>query len=392
MTRWEKKALQVIEKHKFAFAIAIVTILSFAIRICLLDFISGDMGEFLLPWYQEIKDAGGLLGLNRRVGNYNIIYQFVIALLTYLPIDPVWGYKLFSVIFDYLLAVLVAFIVYDLCKNKEGDRKALFAYTMVLFSPLVIMNSSLWGQCDSIYTFFCIYAVWAYIKEKRTVSFVLLGVAFAFKLQTLFILPLFVFLYIYKKNISIFHFLIMPVILIISSIPGLVMGRGIKECFRIYISQTYYYKVMWNNYPSAWCILAVGNTDAFYNLMKLPAIILALVVLGLLIYYWWSNQVVISKKTIIYMAFLVCYTCILFLPAMHERYGFIYEILGIVITFLIPQTIVLLVGLQLIILPLYSQFLFGPLIHLPLLGVVNIMIYILYLFVLNKKICEETTG
>lgn len=392
MTQWEKKVVMAIEKHKFIVAMAIVTILSAVIRFSLLDFVSGDMGDFLLPWYQEIRDAGGLLGLDRRVGNYNILYQFVIALMTYLPINPVWGYKLFSIIFDYLLAILIAFIVYDLCKNKDGDRNALIAYTMVLFSPLVIMNSSLWGQCDSIYTFFCIFSVWAYIKDNRIVSFVLLGVAFAFKLQTFFILPLFVFLYFYKKNISILHFFIMPVILMVSSIPGLIMGRGIKECFRIYISQTDYYKVMWVNYPSAWCILAVGNTDAFYNLMKVPAIILALVILGILVYYWWSKQIVVSKKTIIYMAFLICYTCILFLPSMHERYGFIYEILGIVIVFLVPQTIVLLAGLQLIILPLYSQFLFGPLIHLPLLGVANVTIYILYLLLLNKKICEETTG
>ena len=241
--------------------------------------------------------------------------------MTYVSIDPVWGYKIFSIIFDFLLAGIIGVIVYDCCMNFK-EIKAIIAYVAVLFSPLVIMNSSLWGQCDAIYTFFCVFAVWAYMKERENLAFILLGISFAFKLQTLFILPLFVFIYVYKKNISIFHFMIIPIMLLVSSIPGLIMGRRIKECFRIYISQTDYYKVMWVNYPSAWCILSVGNTEEFYDLMKMPAIILTLVVLGVLVLYWWNKKIAITKENVIILKSIL--VGLIFLPFF--MFKFLYKL------------------------------------------------------------------
>ena len=63
MTILEKKFITYVEKYLLPIAVIVMTILALAIRVCLFDFVSGDMGDFMLPWYNEIKEAGGVWAL-----------------------------------------------------------------------------------------------------------------------------------------------------------------------------------------------------------------------------------------------------------------------------------------------------------------------------------------
>lgn len=67
----EKKALMWLEKHLLPFFVVFVVLLGLGIRFALREVESIDSHNFLLPWYDEIKDAGGLWGLGGQVGNYN---------------------------------------------------------------------------------------------------------------------------------------------------------------------------------------------------------------------------------------------------------------------------------------------------------------------------------
>ena len=52
----------------------------------------------------EISRGGGLASLRHQTGNYNVLYQTAIALMTYLPMNPLTKYKALSILFDYVLA------------------------------------------------------------------------------------------------------------------------------------------------------------------------------------------------------------------------------------------------------------------------------------------------
>ena len=74
----------------------------------------------------------------------------------------------------------------------------------------------------------------------------------------------------------------------------------------------------------------------------------------------------------------------MFLPGMHERYGFMYEILAIVIAFLIPKTIiptVLLLSLSLI--TYGSNLIYNLEIH-PVMGIANFAVYLVYIYLFYK--------
>ena len=106
-----------------------------------------------------------------------------------------------------------------------------------------------------------------------------LGIAFAFKMQTIFIFPFIICFYIYKKQFSIFELLITVFTFWISGIGAFVQGRSLLDPFRIYANQTGTYQYMHVNFPSFW--MFVGND---YEWLKTAAIVMAAGICGMGLY------------------------------------------------------------------------------------------------------------
>lgn len=371
----EKKTLMWLEKHLLPFFVVFVVLLGLGIRFALREVESIDSHNFLLPWYDEIKEAGGLWGLGGQVGNYNMPYQTLIALLTYLPVKPLYAYKILSCCFDYLLAAGVMLCVFSLTKSRW---KAVFAFSGVVLSPVVFLNSAAWGQCDSIFTAFLVLSLLMLCRERYIPSFVLLGLAFAFKLQAVFLLPFYLFVYFVKKRFSLLHFLLIPAVMLAASLPNILMGRNPLDVFTLYAYQTGTWQRMYMNYPSFWALLS-GDSAANYDLLRPVAIALTLGLLAGLMAYWVYKKVDLTPDAMLRAAFLLAYTCVLFLPAMHERYGYVYEILAIILAFRDKKTIPLMLGLMALSSLTYGHYLFKTSPSLMLLAAINLLIYAGYL-------------
>ena len=111
----------------------------------------------------------------------------LLALSTYVPIDPLVSVKIISCAFDVLLA-LMAFRLVALA--RPGSRwLPVIAGAMVLGLPTVIMNSAAWGQCDAIYSSLGLAALYLLITGRAVAAWALSGLSLAFKLQAVFLLP-----------------------------------------------------------------------------------------------------------------------------------------------------------------------------------------------------------
>ena len=382
----EKQVLEWIEKNVVIIALVISVIASIVIRINLKDFSSSDFELALHPWFQYYQ-ANGIEGLKTGIGDYTKFYQFLIWGFTKIPVNDLYQYKILSAIFDYALAALVAYFVYQYCgKNKNN---AILSAIIVVMSPLVLLNSGAWAQCDSMYVICCLAALVALIKEKNLLAFVMLGIGFTIKIQMIFIIPFIVLYYVIKKKFSIIYFAIIPAIMMLSTLPAIIMGASPFTIFSDYTSQAEKFTKMTLNYPSFWQILNDGQTVDSLDTMKLMAIITTVVVLGIQMLYWINKKAEFTSKNMVLMAFLLSYEMVLFLPLMHERYGFLYEILALIIIFYNKKTIPLAIGLILLSMQTYGCFLFDAYVNLQLISVFNMVIFVAYLVILNRMILGE---
>lgn len=386
MLKVERKLLEWADRHLQIIVLAAFCLLGLLVRFPLRGHLSGDAYYFLLPWYDQIKANG----LSQQVGDYNLLYQALIALMTHLPLKPLYTYKLLSILFDYVLAAAAGVLTASVVKSDKL-WKGTIAFGLVLFSPLVVLNSAAWAQCDAIYASFAILSVLALLKHCHVTAMILLGLSFTFKLQAVFLLPMFLFVYYTRRKFSAVLFLIIPLTMCAASLPSVFFGRDLSDVFLIYFKQTSSYPYMAMNYPSAWLLLVNGMSPSAYNLLRLPSMIFTVIVLAMLMLYWLRKKTAPEGLNMLMMAFLLCYACVLFLPSMHERYGFIYEVLAIILAVRIPKTAPLCAGLIGISTCTYGIYLFKwESISLNTLAVLNLALFIAYVWMLLRKMNENS--
>lgn len=361
----ENKIMEFIERNKLVVFFIMITVITVVARFLLLKFQSRDYTIFLEKWFNELKQYGGVKALKRDIGNYNAPYLTIMAFLTYLPIKSLYSIKLVSIIFDYVLALGVAKIALIIFKdNKNKNIYSLILYGVVLMYPTVILNSACWGQADSIYTAFVVWAIAFLMQEKYLKSFVFLGLAFAFKLQFIFILPLYLLVYISNRKFSILGLLIIPLVNFIMCMPAIIFGKSISSCMRVYINQAGIDpNILSKNFPGIYnLILPIKNANYVYqpfnNIDKVGILltIFIFVVLALIVMY---KKIEFNNENIITFGLLSVLIATFFLPHMHDRYLYIGDILALVYLVFNNKKIYIPIGIELISLYTYGIFLFG---------------------------------
>ena len=162
------------------------------------------------------------------------------------------------------------------------------------------------------------------------------------------------------------------------------------DIFTIYLGQADTHPKMSMNYPGFWVILNDAAMEETYSTYKTAAMLLTVLILAAWMIFFTIKKPKMSKENIVYISFILVYSCVFFLPAMHERYGYLYEILAIIIIFLYKETAPLLLSLLLISLFTYGFYLHGRTIDLSVLAVVNLVVYITYAIFLVKKMRRDS--
>jgi Gpi18-like mannosyltransferase len=252
--------------------------------------------------------------------------------------------KILSVFFEYIGAYFVGKIIYQKFKSN------LFIWISIAVVPLiptVILNSSYLSQCDSIYTSFILGSIYFALKKENFFSILFLGIAFAFKLQAVFILPFF-FLLMLKNSIRWYYFFIIPIIFILSIIPTWFYGRDFIELLKVYSSQTDRYKSLTLNFPN----LYIWISNEYYNTVKIAGITITVLVTLISGYLLSNKKYIFSFESWIKLAFLSSIFIPFILPGMHERYMYLGDVLGVLYFIVVRRNIHLPLGILLV--SLYS--------------------------------------
>lgn len=380
-------------KNKLLLFNLLVTIIALLVRLSLIKFQTGDYIGFLHPWMTEAKRSGGLLALGKQIGDYNVLYQFLIALGSYLPLNDLYLYKGLSIIFDFILAIGVGLVVQSLAKSNKKLYFS-FSYAIILLLPTVIFDSALWAQCDSIYTTFIIFSLYFLMENKYTYSFIFLGIAFAFKLQTIFILPVYLILYLVNHRIHIYHYLITLLTFWICGLPAFIAGRSLFSPFQIYMGQTGTYKLLFMNLFNVTGLLGTkANNLINYEILSKFFILFTVFILivGFMVFL-----IKYQKSSLIFLelASWTVYTCVMFLPSVHERYSFLVDILLIILVFVNKRYIGVAIFEILNSFLSYTLYLFSNDISIMLFSYISVLTYIYFTFIFfnglfNNKVIEK---
>lgn len=333
--------------------VAAVTVLAIWMRTGLYPLISMDFAECLDPWMNEIRAGGGFHSLDTQIGNYTSPYHYLMAAMAYIPgLDNLAAIKLPSIAADFCMAAVAAVIVYQLTRKAW---KSALCYTVLLCLPTVFLNSAAWAQCDAMYTtlillFFCLH-----LANKNAAALLVYGLALSVKLQAIFVLPAVIIFWLCGR-IRLRHLLCGAAGYVLAFVPAMLASGNLSPLYRAYAMQTVVNSLSSSLYNGA--SLFLGITDE-----TLPAIATALttgclLALGVLALYCWQHKEAFTTHSALVLLALCSLVVPFLLPAMHDRYYFVAEVLVVIYAFLRPARFWLPAALQFCALPVYCRFLF----------------------------------
>jgi len=217
------RAFRVLELRFLWLPAALVA--SLALRILSLDFESGDYRMYLSRWYDYLLEHGRWDALKDNFSSYHPLYLSLLSLSTWLPIPKLYAIKSISIAFDYVAAWFVFRIVQ--LRFPHG-HVAVAAGISFLFLPTVFLNSSVWGQCDVLYTTALLATLYWILQGKPAAALAAYGVACALKPQAVFFAPF--LLGLFMNGALPWKLVPVPALVYaLCGLPGLLAGKPWRE-------------------------------------------------------------------------------------------------------------------------------------------------------------------
>jgi len=364
----------------FLFATLCVT-LALVLRLALFHYETFDYYNFLGPWYDHLRQ-NGFQGFKTGFSNYTPPYLYLLWLATYLPLPKLYAIKSISLLCDFALAFVVLLVV----RLKYNRRPVwLAAFAAVLFAPTIFFNSALWGQCDALYTTFLLGALYCLLRDWAGRALLLFSIAFAFKLQAFFLLPLFFVLWA-KGELPMKYFLLIPAVYLVLSLPALLAGRPLYDLMTIYLEQANTYPRLTSSAPNLYQWLP-DNAKTFGR----AGLIFAVTLVGFLSYACLKSDAPWGKNLTVRLALASALLVPFSLPYMHERYFYPADCIAIVYGFYFPRRFYVPLAVVTISLFSYFPFLFSDMtvIKLPYLALLLMVVLIIVLVDLFKDLYQS---
>ena len=184
--------------------------------------------------------------------------------------------------------------------------------------------------------------------------------------------------------------MLIPLVNFIIYIPAWILGKPLSGIFQAYNMQVGEYLTLVMNYSNFYSL--IPDNYAYFSQTGM------ILLFGFLFVFYitlLSNQVILGYKDYIVVTMITVMLCTYFLPAMHERYMFIVDLIAVILLFIYPHRFYVPILIWLINANSYLPALygFGPVINyqtmsLVYLGLLCLMLYQLYkdkVMVLNQQ-------
>lgn len=228
-----------------------------------------------------------------------------------------------------LCDVVCGLLLWRECLKNCSERQALFVCAAYLFHPTIILNSSVWGQVDAVFTLALLLMCLYLIRGKLLPAYIAFGVGVLIKPQTLMFAPVLlagIIDWVFPKEFSAKKFFtnLFQGLAVIAGMVALCLPFGFSNVWKQYTSTVGSYPYAAVNACNLWGMFGLNWVSQDNTFLGIPyrliggAAIVAAVVLVLLLSRLNKKD---TKKYPFLAAFLIL-TIYVFSVRMHERYMF----------------------------------------------------------------------
>lgn len=221
------------------------------------------------------------------------------------------------------------FLVYILAKRRFSEGSSLLLTLTYVLNPIVLLDSSVWGQTDSVFTLLVLLTCYFCMEQKRIPAYFVFAAGVLIKPQTLIFTPILIWTILEQVFLGGFdkRKVIRDLIGGVSAIAMMVLTAlpfGIEKVFAQYVDTLGSYEYCTINAYNIWALFGknwADQTGTFlfmqYRHWGTLAIIAAVVLSGVVFFRLKEDR----SRYFISMSVVVS-TMFLFSVRMHERYLF----------------------------------------------------------------------
>ena len=314
-------------------AVLVLLGLTLFTRVSLLPHVTDDFSDYLNIWMQYMLELPGAESLSAEIANYNMPYLYLLfGIAKLVPYAYfMFSLKVFSVLFDFILANYVMKLVSMLREDRMTQIVSFFAALLV---PSVIVNSAMWGQCDSVFSAFALGGLYFGLNKKSRLCWAFFALALSFKLQTVFLMPMLI-VFLFRKDIRLRDIWVFAAVFVGLLIPAMLAGRSPVSCISVYWNQANSYSELSMLAPNVFAWLPQG-TKSNIPVTAAGIFIAGTVVLGFLLYLYWRKDR-LNTRDLIKASLIFTVLIPFFLPLMHDRYFYLADTVAVVYLFLEPK-------------------------------------------------------
>ena len=309
--------------------------LAFVLRYCCMTYETLDYQDWIRVWIESLRQTGAWAGLGQEIWscNYNVPYLYFLAWFSGSDIYDLYLVKLLSIFFDVCMAAVVMKLVGHFTENPA---RRLTGFIGVLWLPSVYLNGAIWGQCDVIYAFFALLSIYLLLTEHPGWSVAAIAVSISFKLQGIFLLPVYM-VYLIAGRVRLRHLLVFPLTYILTILPAVLAGRSFTELLFLYISNTGTIGDGLNYNSSS--LYALFDFSGFSTSgASTLGIMLAFLLCADIFVWMLLREKDIDDRVLLCVGLLFCIGVPFFLPHMHDRYFFMADVLSFALAVIAPVT------------------------------------------------------
>ena len=214
--------------------LAALSMMAVGAHIAMLDIAPGRYNNILKPLLEEMWNYELVTAMAWEDDGWSGVYLIVCALFSRLEnFNLLYAIKLFDLACQSLAACAVLKLALLRGAKPLGALAAMFAS---MLAPTMLLNAGVWAQCDATFTMFALWGLYFLLTDKPMAGCVLWGLALATKLQSAFLFPLLIVLFMLGR-VQLYHLLALAASAFVSQIAILLDGQGLMSLLGRYAVQ-----------------------------------------------------------------------------------------------------------------------------------------------------------